>query len=421
MKKKCCLVIDPVTCKDYMVYKFAKINIEVSAVFTDSLLSFFNEFTSLTPDEIHAVVMAELKNTEFNNIYYLWEYNNLEEFQNSLSEYDVFCVINGNEYSLEITNEICGLYNIDFNSDETIKIVQSKYEVNEVCRRSKIPVCREIIKNDSLLTKAEEQKIEEWGYPIFAKPVHGCGSLGVSKLFDKASVLKYLDTNTHSSVLLQEYLEGKEYLVDIVSFEGNHYVSFVGVYKKDLIKNIPVYNYAEIVPFETAEAKAIIAYIKRVLDTVGWRNGLSHNEIMFTVNGPILIEINGRQSGSHNYINKMAYYAYGRDQFDILIDCIYNKNAAEHKCHPKEAEFTRYIFLNNFKENKIMKEFNIEKINTLQSYKEQIIFIKKGDKIPLAVSLADVIGNVMLANKDKQQLERDYTTVYNMMLNEELF
>ena len=421
MKRKCCLVIDPVTCRDYMVDKFAKKNIIVFAVFTDSLLRFFNEFSSLTPEEIHAVVKAELGETKFDHIYYLWEYNKLAEFQDSLSEYDVFHVINGNEYSLEITREICRLYDVDFNSSETVQIVQSKYEVNEICRSKGIRVCREIKKDDSVLNDFEKRQIEEWGYPVFAKPVHGCGSLGVSKLFNESDVIGYLETNTHSSVLLQEYLKGKEYFIDVVSYHGQHFVSFVGVYKKDDIDNVPVYNYAEIVSFSSLIAKKLIIYIKKILNSVGWENGLSHNEIIFTDNGPVLVEINGRQSGAHNYINKMAYYAYGKDQFDILIDCICNNEIARHEFYPEEAEFARYICLNNFKENKVMREFNVEKINRLSSYKEHAIFIKTGEKLPVAKSLAEVIGNVMLVNKDKRQLGKDYTVIYNMMLNEELF
>jgi biotin carboxylase len=421
MKEKCCLAIDPVTCKDYMVSKFARKNIKVFAVFTDSLLRYFDEFTSLSPVEIHKLVKNYLKDTSFNHIYYLWEYDNLEEFRESLSEYDVFYVLNGNEYSLEATKEICRIYNIEFNSDETVQTVQSKYEVNEVCRNKGIPVCREILKNNSSLTISDKRRVEKWGYPIFAKPVHGCGSLGVSKLSNEADVIQYLKINTHSSVLLQEYLKGREYFIDIVSYRGQHYISLVGVYKKDNINNVPVYNYAEIVPFDTQEAKAIILYLKRVLDLVGWKNGLSHNEIIYTNNGPVLIEINGRQSGAHNYINKLAYYSYGRDQFDILIDCICNNSAAKHKYRPKEIELSRYICLNNFKEHKMMRKFNAEKIIKLQSYKEHTIFVKTGEKLPVARSLADVVGNVMLINKDRQQLKNDYAAIYSMMLNEELF
>ena len=317
--------------------------------------------------------------------------------------------------------KICRIYDVNFNSDETVQTVLSKHKVNEACKSKGVPVCREILKKNSTLTKSDKQQVEKWGYPIFAKPVHGCGSLGVSKLFNETDVIKYLEANTHSSVLLQEYLKGREYFIDIVSHHGQHYVSFVGVYKKDNINNVPVYNYAEIVPLNSPESKAIIIYIKKVLDSVGWENGLSHNEIVFTDKGPVLIEINGRQSGAHNYINKMACYAYGRDQFDILIDCICNNETAKHEYHPEEIELPRYICLNNFKDNRVMKEFKFEKINKLPSYKEHSIFVKMGEKLPLAKSLADVVGNVMLVNKNKQQLEIDYTIVYNMMLNGELF
>ncbi len=421
MKKKCCLAIDPVTCKDYMVDKFSEYEIEVFAVFTDSLIRFFDEFTTLNSDEIHKVVKAEVKSTKFQKIYYLWEYESLGEFEEIISGYEVFHIINSNEYSLDITQRICKQFNIYFNSDSTIHILNSKYEVNEVCREKKIPACREILKEKSDLTESEKRELSLWNYPVFAKPVHGCGSLGVAKLYSCSDVENYLKNNMKTSVLIQEYLKGREYFVDVLSCDGFHYISLVGVYKKDNVDNIPVYNYGEVVPFDAPEAIEIIDYLRRILDAVGWENGLTHNEIILTDHGPILVEINGRQSGAHNYINKLAYNAFGRDQFDILIDSLMGENLKKHEVLPDIKAYSRYICLNNFNKDKTMHEFNIKKINKLQSYKEHSIFIKTGQKLPVVRSLADTVGNVLLVNKDYNELEKDYNLIYDMMMNEELF
>jgi len=422
MKKKCCLIIDPATCKDYMVPRFHKRDIEVIAVFTDSLLSFFKEFSALTAEQIHELVKIELEGMSFDKIYYLWEFDNLECFKSLFSEYNVLNIINANEYSIETTAKLCKLFEFEFNPDHVIKTLLSKYDVNEVCSEKGVKVCREIENVGSELSSEKKSTLEEWGYPLFVKPVHGCGSLGAMKIDSYDELTNYLKSNTHSSVLIQEYLKGEEFIVDVVSYQGQHYISVLCTYKKDYIDNLPIYNYVENVSFTSSHAKEMIDYIISVLDSVGWVNGMTHNELMYTENGPRLIEVNCRQSGAHNCVNKIASFSHGRDQFDILLDSICNPDDLEkYNCLPHEKNHCRVIFLNNFTPNRIYKRFNVEKIEHLPSYKEHDFFIKPGSELPVASSLAEVVGNLLLLNEDKQQLEKDYETIYKMMLNDGLF
>merc|ERR1719492_719548 len=41
----------------------------------------------------------------------------------------------------------------------------------------------------------------------------------------------------------------------------------------------------------------LVDYTFKMLDALGFKNGPSHNELMFTERGPILIEINARMHG----------------------------------------------------------------------------------------------------------------------------
>ena len=268
-------------------------------------------------------------------------------------------------------------------------------------------------------------QIASIGYPMFAKPINGCGSLGIFKISNYRDLDFFLAEKHNDIFIIQEFLKGNEYFVDMVSYKGIHYVSMVGRYDKELINNIPVYISAESVPFTSVEAKAAINYIRKILDCIGWENGLTHNELMLTDEGPRLIEINPRQSGGHNYINKLALYSHGKDQFDIFISHVLEdeqpKNEAISKDSNKEEISARFVLLNNLTYERPMTEFNAKKVINLDSYKEHVLFFKTGERIPVTKSLADTIGQIMLVNKNRKQIENDTKTILNLLKNNELF
>ena len=59
------------------------------------------------------------------------------------------------------------------------------------------------------LTEAVAARVDS--FPRFAKPREGAGSRGVAKIDSRAD----LDTPKDGSVMLQEYLPGEEYSVDV--------------------------------------------------------------------------------------------------------------------------------------------------------------------------------------------------------------
>jgi len=99
-------------------------------------------------------------------------------------------------------------------------------------------------------------------------------------------------------VLCQEFLKGKEYVVDHVSLNGVHKTMMVWVYDKRE-RNGSAFVYFGCVPVEadSEEAKLIIPYIRKTLDVLGVKNGPSHGEVIITESGPCLVEMNCRANG----------------------------------------------------------------------------------------------------------------------------
>jgi hypothetical protein len=152
-----------------------------------------------------------------------------------------------------------------------------------------------------------EEFLRTESYPIVLKPTESAGSDGVKLCpnFEEAKDHFHQLMNSQlvnggdcGQVLCQEFLKGKEYVVDHVSLNGVHKTMMVWVYDKRE-RNGSAFVYFGCVPVEadSEEAKLIIPYIRKTLDVLGVKNGPSHGEVIITNSGPCLVEMNCRANG----------------------------------------------------------------------------------------------------------------------------
>ena len=125
-------------------------------------------------------------------------------------------------------------------------------------------------------------------FPVVVKPVESAGSDGVKLChsFEEAKEHFNILMNSqqrvggdgcHGAVLCQEFLRGKEYVVDHVSRDGVHKTTMCWVYDKRPANGAAFVYYGCIpVDAESEDGKIIIPYIRGVLDAMGLKNGPSH-------------------------------------------------------------------------------------------------------------------------------------------------
>jgi len=141
-------------------------------------------------------------------------------------------------------------------------------------------------------------------YPVVLKPVESAGSDGVKLCNDFDEAKEHFEVLMKSqmvngghcpAVLCQEFLKGKEYVVDSVSRDGIHKTTMIWVYDKRPA-NGSAFVYFGCVPVDSNSevAQILISYTRGVLDALGFKNGPSHGEVMMTENGPCLVEMNCR-------------------------------------------------------------------------------------------------------------------------------
>src|SRR5690606_29325729 len=123
----------------------------------------------------------------------------------------------------------------------------------------------------------------------------------------------------NKSLLVQEFIDGDEYVVDTVSSKGRHVVSDIFKYRKRIGKEgRSVYQSCDFLGLDSGEAGVISEYVKKALDALEIKFGPAHAEVMLDKNGPVLIEVGARLAGcmlDPEFISN----AYGHNQVELSI------------------------------------------------------------------------------------------------------
>ena len=128
----------------------------------------------------------------------------------------------------------------------------------------------------------------ELSYPVIVKPLDRSGSRGITKL----------ESADEDAALVEEFVEGKEYSVEYISWEGTH--SFLALTYK-YTSGAPHYietGHLEPAPVDEKVLERIKSITEHALDSLGIKYGASHTEVKVNKDGAInIIEIGGRMGG----------------------------------------------------------------------------------------------------------------------------
>ena len=160
-------------------------------------------------------------------------------------------------------------------------------------------------------------------YPVIVKPTDRSGSRGIFKLESSEglnqAVQAALEESLEKKALIEEYVEGQEYSVEYISYQGKH--TFLALTKK-YTTGAPHFietGHMEPAPVDAETLGRIQKIISHALDTLGIKNGASHSEIKISEDGTIrLIEIGGRMGGDC-IGSDLVRYSTGFDYVRMVI------------------------------------------------------------------------------------------------------
>lgn len=164
-------------------------------------------------------------------------------------------------------------------------------------------------------------------FPCVVKPVHGCGKRGVwlvQSQQDFDNIRTGVDYQEEEDALVEQFIVGKEYSVESLSFHSKHYVVQVTEKVSDGAPHFVELAHHQPADISHACREKLSKAVCDILTAVGYTNGASHIELKVTDDEKIyLIDLNPRGGGDYistHLIPLSTDCDYSREIIRIALD-----------------------------------------------------------------------------------------------------
>jgi len=355
------------------------------------------------------------------------KHETLESTVAALSAYDVAAAIPGSEPGVLLAEDLQEALNLQGNGASTKDWRRNKYNQQERLREVGVRAIRQLYSSD---VNEMLQWQEQWGaWPIIVKPSMSGGTDGVYWCHSKADVEEAhaaecgkLNCNgvINDKLLVQEYLDGLEYVIDCVSFEGKHVLSGIWVYKKikDTATKSITYEYAQFLDSKGEIQDQLVDYIFKCLDALDFKYGPSHSEAIMCADGPCLVETGARLHGLKG--PKMTEFATGLGTHELVVDVVLNGGRIFSDLHARNHRYIvkKWVFEtmmnNSCKEGILAESLDTPELRKLHSVMDVLPTVKPGEQLKITRDLATAPGIILMVHSSLQRCFDDLDVLRNL-------
>ncbi len=356
----------------------------------------------------------DLIENEFDLIY---EKDTYEETLEMVSKYDPLLIVPGTEDGVILATRLANDMGLQCNPIENIDALTLKDEMQNRLAENGIRSIRGRVVQS--LEEAIEYYDSEGLDGVVVKPKYGAASVGVRLCSNRQEMIEAVREVFNMSgvygddlneLVIQERINGQEYVVNTVSCDGVHRVTMMWKYNK--IKTSEggnIYDYDETVNELGIGEAELVEYAYDVADALGIRYGPVHGEYMIDDKGPVLIEVNCRPHGGYLDRRFMDFIS-GQHETDSALDSYLN---------PEKFNLDRLKGYRLFAQG-VVKSFIVPKdlivrsapmnsigVNLKSFFKTDLHPVQSPQTFSKTQDLETAGGTVYLAHEDPQQLQRD--------------
>lgn len=203
----------------------------------------------------------------------------------------------GSDIAMPTVNYIADKLNLIGNSLETTKITTDKYEMRKALSQAGIP-CPKF----ALYKEPEFHNKENFHFPVIVKPTDRSGSRGVTKVNEPGGVneaiKKALKNSLNSCAIIEEFIVGREFSVEMISYNGVHYPLAITDKTTTGTPHFLEINHHEPAMINESTRDLINETVIQALDVIGIQYGANHTEVFLTRDNEVrIIEVAGRMAG----------------------------------------------------------------------------------------------------------------------------
>ncbi|MEV4635911.1 ATP-grasp domain-containing protein [Actinoplanes sp. NPDC049548] len=268
------------------------------------------EFTALGAEVVHvqstSELMASMPEPDLSGYAARIVHDDLAKTVEQLLPYAPVRVLAGQEPGVLLADALSRELGLPMNDPGRSEARRDKYEMIEALRDAGLHCADQF-------TSGDVEGIVDWlrqgrGFPVVVKPRRSAAGDSVFICAGEAQVRAAVEAvlgsetiygETNPQVLVQSFLPGTEYVVDMVTHGGRRYVCGVWEYSKRLLPSgRNIYDRERLLDPGEAPVPELTAYVDRALDALGVRFGPTHAEVILTPEGPALVEVGCRIAGN---------------------------------------------------------------------------------------------------------------------------
>lgn len=403
--KKYAIVVDPTSSGSLLAPELKTYGVECIAVHGRPL-----------PDTLIKSYAAD----DFAHEFYLGD--DYGELFSQLSTFNVAGVFAANEPGVKLADQLTHDFSFPGNDYALSEARTNKYEMQEAIRRSGLKAIHQF-KADS--TDSIVRWVKDYGqFPVIVKPISSggtdkvvcCSSLDMvvqscEAILDKMNLFGF----KNNEILVQEFIEGREFVANTVSCNGQHFLTEMCVYRKSISDTgAPVPQEMRYIRSNNPAYQVILDYNESVLNALGVNIGPTHSEIMLTNDGPVLVETGARISGA--FVPRLTRRCARYSQLDLAVDAVLAPDRFFEKMETGQA-FHKHATLYDLTSDLAGVVSHVPgrvEIEALPSFVDAIWRVTEGNYLNITTDVISSPGLIYLAHEDEKQLDTDVSYIESL-------
>lgn len=374
-----------------------------------------------------------------NSIDYIKSFEETEDLSGLIKEiknnWQIKGIIPGAEAGVDLAETLNDVFNLESSNDFNLSHTRrNKYNMHVALKNSGV-LSMEQHMAENLNDIYSWQVDRNVSFPIVLKPLDSAGTDNVFICHSKAEIIESFNkikTSTNifkelnTKVLCQEYILGQEYMVNTISWAGEHRIIEIFKIDKKEVKNKPLHDIQILLHPQEEDFKLINAYIEQVYNALGIKYGAAHTEVKIGIRNKLkcvtLIEVATRLGGAAS--PSALQEVQGFSQLSALVSSYVNHSFL--KSIPKDGIIpTRdlaTVYFNSPVSGIMRKNVDFDFFKKLKTYHCMRFNPIKDEMLELSQDLMSIPGYVYLVGKQADiqkdiKLIRSYEKeMYNNLL-----
>ncbi len=344
-----------------------------------------------------------------------------------LSAYRPRFVIPGAECGIELADSLAETLGV-FSNGTTLSACRRDKHLMSVIIKSEgmnnIPsFCASTL--DGALTWASARN----GKKLVVKPLNSAGGEGVKicqSLQDvETACLDIFSTKINmlgfknNKVLLQHYIEGEEYVINTVSYGGQHKLCELWQYTRlQRTSGEQIYDTATIVDYDPLVHKEVVDYAMDVITALGVKYGPAHVEIIKNNKGCFLVELGARLMGANLPFPLLAQ-CISTPQALMTVTAYADPEKFKQQCklvyQVKQPLLALFMMSNHA--GVVTSIHHLEKIQSCKSFFDMKLAVKLGGMLSTTADYKTSPGMIYLSHPDKSVIFSDMQYIRTLEKN----